>query len=191
MQQTPHCPGLPLLNWLHPYHVANAKLMLELAQTTTSEVCLQAGVLGLTKAVAREMASRNITVNAVAPGFIASDMTEKIDKKYEEAILASIPLGKLAAATGPHVQACYIYSLHELPAQPMHDSFAMDMHGLTYLLDTCSTAFSRLGMKMPLHPSHRCSRRLARGLHAHLFCDGDIYTARVLRCCGKTLTSSW
>ena len=50
-------------------------------------------MLGLTKAVAREMASRNICVNAVAPGFIASDMTNKIDKKYEEAILASIPLG--------------------------------------------------------------------------------------------------
>ena len=54
---------------------------------------LQAGVLGLTKAVAREMASRNICVNAVAPGFIASDMTDKIDKKYEEAILSTIPLG--------------------------------------------------------------------------------------------------
>lgn len=67
---------------------------------------MQAGVLGLTKAVAREMASRNITVNAVAPGFIASDMTEKIDKKYEEAILASIPLGKLAANPDSHVQAC-------------------------------------------------------------------------------------
>ncbi len=51
-------------------------------------------MLGLTKAVAREMASRNICVNAVAPGFIASDMTEKIDKKYEEAILSSIPLGE-------------------------------------------------------------------------------------------------
>lgn len=60
----------------------------------TNYAAAKAGVLGLTKAVAREMASRNITVNAVAPGFIASDMTEKIDKKYEEAILASIPLGR-------------------------------------------------------------------------------------------------
>ena len=56
---------------------------------------MQAGVLGLTKAVAREFAGRNITVNAVAPGFIASDMTDKIDKKYEEQILSTIPLGTL------------------------------------------------------------------------------------------------
>lgn len=52
------------------------------------------GVIALTKAVAREFAGRSITCNAVAPGFIASDMTAKIDKKYEEGILASIPLGR-------------------------------------------------------------------------------------------------
>jgi NAD(P)-dependent dehydrogenase (short-subunit alcohol dehydrogenase family) len=50
-------------------------------------------VIGLTKTVAREYAGRNITCNAVAPGFIASDMTANIDKKYEEGILAQIPLG--------------------------------------------------------------------------------------------------
>ncbi len=50
-------------------------------------------MLGLTKTFAREFASRNITSNAVAPGFIASEMTSKIDKKYEDAILATIPLG--------------------------------------------------------------------------------------------------
>ena len=54
---------------------------------------MQAGVLGLTKTVAKEFSGRNITCNAVAPGFIASDMTAKIDKKYEEAILKQIPLG--------------------------------------------------------------------------------------------------
>ena len=53
----------------------------------------QAGVIGLTKTFAREFASRNITSNAIAPGFIASEMTAKIDKKYEEQILAQIPLG--------------------------------------------------------------------------------------------------
>ena len=47
----------------------------------------------MTKTVAREFASRGIVANAVCPGFIASDMTAKIDKKYEEAILGSIPLG--------------------------------------------------------------------------------------------------
>ena len=54
----------------------------------------KAGVLGLTKTTAREFASRGITCNAVAPGFIASDMTAKIDKKYEEGILATIPLAR-------------------------------------------------------------------------------------------------
>ncbi|KIY93625.1 3-oxoacyl-[acyl-carrier protein]reductase [Monoraphidium neglectum] len=54
----------------------------------------KAGVIGLTKTIAREWAARNITANAVAPGFIASDMTAAIDKKYEEAILKSIPLGR-------------------------------------------------------------------------------------------------
>ncbi|CAL8465307.1 g4842 [Coccomyxa elongata] len=52
----------------------------------------KAGVIGLTKTVAREFAPRNITCNAVAPGFIASDMTAAIDPKYEEAILGQIPL---------------------------------------------------------------------------------------------------
>lgn len=54
----------------------------------------KAGVIGLTKTTAREWAGRGITANAVAPGFIASDMTAAIDKKYEEAILKSIPLGR-------------------------------------------------------------------------------------------------
>ena len=54
---------------------------------------MQAGVIGLTKTVAREFAGRGITCNAVAPGFIASDMTAAIDSKYEEKILSEIPLG--------------------------------------------------------------------------------------------------
>ncbi len=53
----------------------------------------KAGVIGLTKTVAREYAGRAITCNAIAPGFIASDMTAAIDKKYEEQILKGIPLG--------------------------------------------------------------------------------------------------
>jgi 3-oxoacyl-[acyl-carrier protein] reductase len=54
----------------------------------------KAGVIGLTKTTAREFASRGIVCNAVAPGFIASDMTAAIDKKYEEGILAQIPLSR-------------------------------------------------------------------------------------------------
>jgi len=54
----------------------------------------KAGVIGFTKSVAREYSGRNITVNAVAPGFIASDMTAKLSKEIEAAILKGIPLGR-------------------------------------------------------------------------------------------------
>lgn len=54
----------------------------------------KAGVIGLTKTTAREWSGRGITANAIAPGFIASDMTAAIDPKYEEQILKSIPLGR-------------------------------------------------------------------------------------------------
>ncbi|XP_052734332.1 3-oxoacyl-[acyl-carrier-protein] reductase 4 [Vigna angularis] len=54
----------------------------------------KAGVIGLTKTVAKEYASRNITVNAVAPGFIASDMTAKLGQDIEKKILETIPLGR-------------------------------------------------------------------------------------------------
>ncbi|XP_047958713.1 3-oxoacyl-[acyl-carrier-protein] reductase 4-like [Salvia hispanica] len=54
----------------------------------------KAGVIGLTKTVAKEYSSRNITVNAVAPGFIASDMTSKLGAEFEKKILDSIPLGR-------------------------------------------------------------------------------------------------
>ncbi|CAI9093258.1 OLC1v1028721C1 [Oldenlandia corymbosa var. corymbosa] len=54
----------------------------------------KAGVIGLTKSVAKEYSSRNINVNAVAPGFIASDMTAKLSSDIEKKILETIPLGR-------------------------------------------------------------------------------------------------
>lgn len=54
----------------------------------------KAGVIGFTKSVAKEYASRNINVNAVAPGFIASDMTAKLGDNIEKKILENIPLGR-------------------------------------------------------------------------------------------------
>ena len=54
----------------------------------------KAGLIGLTKSVAKELASRNITVNAVAPGYILSDMTEKISDEAKTAMLSLIPLKK-------------------------------------------------------------------------------------------------
>ena len=55
----------------------------------------KAGMIGFTKAVAVEMASVGITANAVAPGFIQTDMTNKLDEKQREAILAQIPAKKM------------------------------------------------------------------------------------------------
>lgn len=54
----------------------------------------KAGLLGLTKSVARELARRNVTVNAITPGFIATDMTEEMSGKAQEAMTEQIPLGR-------------------------------------------------------------------------------------------------
>ena len=54
----------------------------------------KAGVIGFTKAVAREVASRGVTVNAVAPGFIETDMTQRLPEKLREEFLHAIPLGR-------------------------------------------------------------------------------------------------
>jgi 3-oxoacyl-[acyl-carrier protein] reductase len=54
----------------------------------------KAGLIGLTKSMARELARRNITVNAVAPGFIVSDMTSGLSEKVKESLLGQVPLGR-------------------------------------------------------------------------------------------------
>jgi 3-oxoacyl-[acyl-carrier protein] reductase len=54
----------------------------------------KAGLIGLTRSLAREVASRNITVNAVAPGYIETPMTAVLDQKQREAMMAQIPLGR-------------------------------------------------------------------------------------------------
>ncbi|MBE1553495.1 3-oxoacyl-[acyl-carrier-protein] reductase [Sporosarcina limicola] len=60
-------------------------------------VAAKAGVIGLTKTVAKELASRNINVNAVAPGFITTDMTDALNEDIKTQMLAAIPLGKLGS----------------------------------------------------------------------------------------------
>ena len=58
----------------------------------------KAGLIGLTKSVARELAPRGVTCNAVAPGFIDTDMTAGLPEEHKAALLAQIPLGRLGGA---------------------------------------------------------------------------------------------
>jgi len=58
----------------------------------------KAGLIGLTKSVAKELASRNIRVNAVSPGFIATDMTSYLEGETREKMLGAIPLARLGSA---------------------------------------------------------------------------------------------
>jgi len=67
----------------------------------------KAGLIGMSKALAQEVASRGITVNTVAPGFIASPMTDALNDKQREAILANVPAGRLGA--GEDVASAVLY----------------------------------------------------------------------------------
>jgi 3-oxoacyl-[acyl-carrier protein] reductase len=58
----------------------------------------KAGLIGMTKALAQEVASRNITVNAVAPGFIETDMTSKLNEETKAKALESVPLKRMGKA---------------------------------------------------------------------------------------------
>ncbi len=64
----------------------------------TNYAAAKAGVAGLTRSLSRELGSRNITVNCVAPGFIETDMTRALDENQTAAILSQIPMGRLGAA---------------------------------------------------------------------------------------------
>lgn len=65
----------------------------------TNYSAAKAGMLGFTKSLAREIGSRNITVNAVAPGFIDTDMTRELEEEQREALINQIPLNRLGAPT--------------------------------------------------------------------------------------------
>ncbi|MCW9047677.1 MAG: SDR family oxidoreductase, partial [Gammaproteobacteria bacterium] len=64
----------------------------------TNYSAAKAGILGFTKSLAREIGSRNITVNSVAPGFIDTDMTRELPEEQREALISQIPLNKLGDA---------------------------------------------------------------------------------------------
>ena len=70
-------------------------------------VASKAGLIGMTKAVAQELASRNITVNAIAPGFMTSAMTDALNDQQRDSILSRIPMG--AMGSGGDIGAACVY----------------------------------------------------------------------------------
>ena len=70
----------------------------------------KAGVAGMTRALAREIGSRNITVNCVAPGFIDTDMTKSLTEAQRSALLTQIPLGRLGAVADVAAAVAYLAS---------------------------------------------------------------------------------
>jgi 3-oxoacyl-[acyl-carrier protein] reductase len=70
-------------------------------------VASKAGLIGMTKSIAQELASRGITVNAIAPGFMASAMTDALNEQQREGILSRIPLG--AMGSGDDIGAACVY----------------------------------------------------------------------------------
>ena len=73
----------------------------------TNYTAAKAGMIGMMKSIAAEYAKRNVTANCIAPGFIASPMTDKLNDKQKEAILARVPAGRLG--TGADVAAAAVY----------------------------------------------------------------------------------
>lgn len=89
----------------------------------------KAGMIGFSKALAQEVASRNVTVNCVAPGFIASPMTDALNEAQRETILSRIPAGRLGA--GEDIAAACVYLAAEAGAyvtgQTLHVNGGMAM----------------------------------------------------------------
>jgi 3-oxoacyl-[acyl-carrier protein] reductase len=73
-------------------------------------VASKAGIIGLTKSLAHELAGRNVTVNAVAPGFIATPMTDVLNDRQKEAILGRVPAGRLGSPEDIATAVLYLAS---------------------------------------------------------------------------------
>ncbi|AVX04966.1 3-oxoacyl-[acyl-carrier-protein] reductase [Maritalea myrionectae] len=89
----------------------------------------KAGLIGMSKAIAQEVASRNVTVNTIAPGFIASAMTDELNEKQRDGILATIPTGRLGTADEVAAGAVFLASdeASYVTGQTMHINGGMAM----------------------------------------------------------------
>ena len=92
-------------------------------------VASKAGLIGMTKSVAQELASRGITVNAIAPGFMASAMTDALNDQQREAILSRIPLGAMGSGEDIGAAAVYLASREAgyVTGQTLHVNGGMAM----------------------------------------------------------------
>jgi len=72
----------------------------------------KAGLIGLSKSVAKELASRNILVNVVAPGFIVTDMTDALPESQRDALLKQVPLGRLGSPDDVAHAVAFLASPH-------------------------------------------------------------------------------
>ena len=90
---------------------------------------LQAGMIGLVKSLAAEYARRGVTANCVAPGFIASPMTDKLNDKQREAILARVPAARLGSADDVAAAVVYLASAEAayVTGQTLHVNGGMAM----------------------------------------------------------------
>jgi len=70
----------------------------------------KAGIMGLTKSMAKELGSRNISINAVAPGYITTDMTDQLEDDVKEKLITSIPLGRLGKPEDVANLVCFLVS---------------------------------------------------------------------------------
>ena len=76
----------------------------------TNYCATKAGVIGFSKSLAQEIASRNVTVNCIAPGFIESAMTDKLNDKQKETIMSAIPMRRMGTSKDVAAAAIYLAS---------------------------------------------------------------------------------
>jgi len=74
----------------------------------TNYAAAKAGIIGFSKSLAREVGSRNITVNCIAPGFIDTDMTRVLSEQQRQALVGQIPLGRLGRSEDVAAAAAFL-----------------------------------------------------------------------------------
>ncbi len=90
-----------------PYHQYHIHCWCDRQSGSGQLLRFKAGLIGFSKSLAQEIASRNVTVNCVAPGFIESAMTDKLNEKQKEAIMGSIPMKRMGV--GGDIAAAVVY----------------------------------------------------------------------------------